>query len=167
MRRRNYFVGRFPGVVRSEPDGPPHNPRLIGLAHSHSLGPRGPSALPNSFRGFPSRLSPLRVDSFAPARSALRPSVSPNSFRHFPNGSSQRSRSSACHLIRVRKIRVHPCPSVAKNFRVVRDHDSRQRTARFWDSILWRAWEANFAVQNVSDTSPRRGEGFILNGFPA
>jgi len=30
----NYYVGRFPRVVRSEPDGPPHNPGLISFTLS-------------------------------------------------------------------------------------------------------------------------------------
>ncbi len=38
--RENYFVGRFTGVVRSEPDGQPHNPRLISVTPSAYLNSR-------------------------------------------------------------------------------------------------------------------------------
>jgi hypothetical protein len=35
--------------------------------------------------------------------------------------------------------------------------------AHLWLKIF--AWFAYFAVQNVSETSPQRGDGFILNGL--
>lgn len=92
------FVGRSPGVgslCLRFTSARRANPGLIsfarGLAHSHSLGPHGPSALPNSFRHFPNGSSRrnrtwlnhgIRVDSLRPQLGSFSGGLHPRSF-HF------------------------------------------------------------------------------------